>query len=1108
MKRIVFLIAVLLAAGNLFALTPAPITGSSFVCSGSTTTLSDATTGGTWSSSTPSVAVIDAATGVVSAVSLGTTVITYTAGSGYVTKLITVKEVPTLTPSSINACVNSTYTTTPSIPGGSWSSATPAIATVNSIGIITGVAPGTTTIQYTAAGGCSTTATITVNSLPLPITGSNVVYTGTTTTLSDGTGGGAWSTSDPFRASVNSAGVVTGISAGIVYMSYTAATTCSSIFKMEVDPLPAKPELLAWYPFCGDAIDRTGLGNDLINGGGPTVPAILTTDRFGNLNNAYRFNGVNSMMRHTTFFGPTGTPPDFTYSLWINPTSNQSSFVVYNGNTATNGYGIAMNNGTMGTPGNQVGVYFGTSGNLYASQPITVGSWHHLVLVKTGILYTFYIDNGVGVTFVELNAPLLSEVFALGINYHSTLPGNGPVRDAFDGAIDDVAIIDRPLTSTEIMSAYYYNPDVLNFSLGNDTLICADNITLAPIPQTAGGQYVWRRFVGGSGFPIFDTVHTSVTVYPNLGPSNRYVLVISKPYGCTTTDTIRVTKSPIPVNLGPDLIACDGDTITLTNYFPTASFLWSTGDTAHSIQVTGTGTYYVTVDSTYNGSTCLGRDTVNIQYHAVPIILLGPATAHCDGSPLVLHAHYDPAYTYLWSLGSTVDSMTATSSGTYWVRVNDSGCIRTDTIQSIVVWDTVSFFMPDTAICRGGRVEIKDRVTVNSLPGISYQWTPTAGVSTSNAPSPVIIPDTSAWYHLTVKYPGCPDFVDSFFIDVQPNPSVVIGGNRDVCRGDTIHIDASVNPAWYGHYIYNWAPSTSLDCSTCSSVIFTPGDTVKLILTVTTPAWNLAVPIGCIGKDSAWVFVHQNHFDSLPKLHYLCPRDSIQLTVYDTSTQGSFNAAYHWSPGIYLDDSTAAQPWVKPITSQEYRLVATSQFGCHDSMFVNILVYPDAVINLGDSVTIYPGESYHITPQTNCTYFTWYPPLGLDDEFISDPTATPNVNTVYHVTAITEAGCVIEDSLKIRVNPTSLLTMPNAFSPGSGYNNTFSLINRGIIALDHFRIFDRWGVMVFETKNINVGWDGTFNGKPQPFGVYVYEIEAQLNTGRKVKRQGNVTLIR
>ena len=174
------------------------------------------------------------------------------------------------------------------------------------------------------------------------------------------------------------------------------------------------------------------------------------------------------------------------------------------------------------------------------------------MLVKNGGVYHFYIDNGAGLFFIETTAPIFSDVFALGLNYHSTLPGFGPITDAFNGAIDDIAVINRQLTNAERLSLFNYNPDAKKFTLGNDTTICSDIINLAPNPQTLGGLYTWSNFVGLS-FVTTDTTDTLITVYPVAGPfGNTYALTISKPYGCSFSDTITIYKSPIPVNLGPD----------------------------------------------------------------------------------------------------------------------------------------------------------------------------------------------------------------------------------------------------------------------------------------------------------------------------------------------------------------------------------------------------------------------------------------------------------------------------------------------------------------------------------------------------------------------------
>ncbi|NCX95084.1 MAG: T9SS C-terminal target domain-containing protein [Chitinophagia bacterium] len=216
--------------------TPAAITGTTNVCTGSTTTLSNTTTGGTWSSSNTGVATIDSSTGVVTGVSTGSTTITYSNfGCAYVTTTVN-DYVPagTITGGS-GVCTGSTLTLSNSASGGTWSSSNNAIATVNSsTGVVTGVGAGSLTITYASGCGTNATQSITVTATPNAISGSTTVCNGATTTLSSTTAGGTWSSSNNSLATVTSGGVVSGVSLGSLTISYTKSG-CSALKAMSVN---------------------------------------------------------------------------------------------------------------------------------------------------------------------------------------------------------------------------------------------------------------------------------------------------------------------------------------------------------------------------------------------------------------------------------------------------------------------------------------------------------------------------------------------------------------------------------------------------------------------------------------------------------------------------------------------------------------------------------------------------------------------------------------------------------------------------------------------------------------------------------------------------------
>lgn len=253
------------------------ISGNSSVCTGSTITLSNSTSGGTWTSSDVTVATVGANTGVVTGVGVGTATITYTITNGNgctnsATKSITVNVAPSgsAITGTTTVCAGSTTTLSNATSGGVWSSSNTAIATVGSAtGIVTGVAAGTVTITYTATNGsgCSvaSTTSFTVNaSTTLSAnTGTASACIGSTSTLSNSTAGGTWSTSNSSVATVGSStGVFTGVAAGtaIITYTYTNGNSCTSTASttVTITALPVVPAISGSTSVCvGSTITLT-----------------------------------------------------------------------------------------------------------------------------------------------------------------------------------------------------------------------------------------------------------------------------------------------------------------------------------------------------------------------------------------------------------------------------------------------------------------------------------------------------------------------------------------------------------------------------------------------------------------------------------------------------------------------------------------------------------------------------------------------------------------------------------------------------------------------------------------------------------------------------------
>lgn len=254
---------------------PLPITGSHLICGiGSTTTLSSATPGGSWTSSNPFIASVDPF-GVVTGLHVGNVIIRYTLPSGCdATFLVMVRRTPKPVIRQFKPlCLGSSMVVVgvPGIPppySVSWTSSNIMIASVapatgSPVVVVTGTGIGTATLTFTVTSGAGcvgiATAVVTVNPLPAPITGSHVICgIGSTTTLSTTSTGGTWSSSTPAVATVDAFGVVTGVSIGAAIITYTLPSGCYTLFPVAVVRTP-RPTIKQRASICvGQSITVVG----------------------------------------------------------------------------------------------------------------------------------------------------------------------------------------------------------------------------------------------------------------------------------------------------------------------------------------------------------------------------------------------------------------------------------------------------------------------------------------------------------------------------------------------------------------------------------------------------------------------------------------------------------------------------------------------------------------------------------------------------------------------------------------------------------------------------------------------------------------------------------
>jgi hypothetical protein len=259
---------------------PSLISGSGTVCLGAATVMTNAFPGGVWSTASTAVAIIGGGSGILTGMSLGTTVVTYTLPTGCArTTVITVNPLPASITGPVSVCRGASAFYSSATPGGWWTSDDVVIATISaSTGAAVSLLAGTVVISYTIPTGCSASTILTVYPSSA-ITGSNTVCSGDTIFLANSVSGGTWSSSAVAVATVTASGEVRGNAPGISVISYSMPSGCLVTHPVTVNQLPVSYLLTGGGTFCiGSAGvpvslvgSATGFGYQLYNGVTPVA---------------------------------------------------------------------------------------------------------------------------------------------------------------------------------------------------------------------------------------------------------------------------------------------------------------------------------------------------------------------------------------------------------------------------------------------------------------------------------------------------------------------------------------------------------------------------------------------------------------------------------------------------------------------------------------------------------------------------------------------------------------------------------------------------------------------------------------------------------------------
>lgn len=407
------------------------------------------------------------------------------------------------------------------------------------------------------------------------------------------------------------------------------------------------------------------------------------------------------------------------------------------------------------------------------------------------------------------------------------------------------------------------------------------------------------------------------------------------------------------------------------------------------------------------------------------------------------------------------------------------GCVgpKEQLSDSIIVQGppSVSIAGPKT-ICAGDT----GTYSVSFTDRASYTWT-IEGNAHSDTANNVIKVKFNAPGTVTIRLhasDSCfPDENDSIKVNVVAPPIPVITVSpATICSGTTVTLSAS------GGTSYTWSNGKKT-----SSIKITPTSDTSYTVGVKNS--------GCTIDTTVKVTV------------YPLPDVAVSYCVGDTVIMGASGAnSYAWNPssGLTINGAIA-----KGIFSsiQTFTVYGTTTHGCKDSTVVTI--NPNIKTNSISSATaVYAGSSVQLSVQGGEKWF-WSPSAGLNNDSIQNPIATPSSTTTYTVIIKDSNGCVLVDTVTVDVKVTCGIFVPDIFSPSDPSNhNTILYVRSECLTSVDFEIFDRWGNKVFETQDINKGWDGTYKGSPMNPGTFIYYVTGKTADGRTLSQKGNVTLVR
>jgi gliding motility-associated-like protein len=794
------------------------------------------------------------------------------------------------------------------------------------------------------------------------------------------------------------------------------------------------------------------------------------------------------------------------------------------------------------------------------SAPLCAGATATLTATSTTVTnpkFTWYSDAAL-TDVVFTGSIFKTPVLTATTTYYVTVRGDNRCETLAADAKVVTVTVNPPATAADINVA------------GNDAPFCAGTKATLVASSTTITNPVFTWYSDAALTTVAFTGDTFVT--PVLTATTTYYVTVRGDNKCentaATAKTVTVVVNPpstaadINVDGAADPL-CSGTAAKLTATSTTVTnptFTWYsdaaltnavfTGSVFNTPLLTATTNYYVTVRGDNRcdnlaASAKVVTVVVNPPASAADITVSGAGAPICAGTSAALTAstttvtnpvftwYSDAALTNVVSTGPAFTTPILTATTNYYVTVRGDNKCENLAASAKVVTITVNPLPNTPEVASAGTNICSGESTVlnvsNAEAGILYQWYSDATGGTllftgEQFTTPTLTTNTD-YYVLAVSAAGCGNATGRVKVTVTVSPKpltpVVVSAVVDACVGSSATLSVS-NPQTNG-VTYKWYTTA------------TGGTAVGTGTTFTTPAitgmatyYVEASTASCVSTGRTAVKVNASPIPTAPTAiggvdGPLCSGTTATLSV----TNPDAALTYSWFT-VATGGTSIAQgvTFTTPAltTTTTYYVESSNATGCKSttrtSVVVTVLSKLDAPV-----VTVKENKATEITFQWNPIPGATAYEVSLDNGVTwvsptAGPTGTthlvaglkPDQSVTIRVRAKGQLDCQLSDATSLTAksdNPLgNTIFVPNTFTPNNDGKNDVLYVYGNTIAKMKLRVYNQWGQFIYESLNIQNGWDGTYKGDVQPNGVYVYFLEAEFNDGTKTTKKGTITLLR